>query len=352
MLGPKHILVVRFSAMGDVAMTVPVVKALLDQNPEVTITYVSRPEFADFFKNIPRLNYYPVDLKSIYNGFRGLVKLFNDLRKKEHFDALADLHNNLRTKVLRKLFGLSGVKYAYLDKGRAEKKLLTRFPNKVLKPLKRTAERYADVFCKIGFPVILDYQLTKEPKLLTADIIQVTGNKTTQWIGISPFAKHKGKTYPHTKMEEVVASLSQQNIRIFLFGGSLNEQEICSEWEQKYPNVISTIRLLNMQQELVLINNLDVMLSMDSAGMHLASLEGTPVVSIWGATHHYAGFLGYGQSEDNIVADTIECRPCSVYGNKPCFRKDYACLHRISTEMVTDTLNKFTASASNNNDLN
>ena len=352
MPGPKHILVVRFSAMGDVAMTVPVIKALLDQNPEVTITYVSRPEFADFFNHIPRLNYYSADLKSLYNGFPGLVKLFNDLRKTEKFDALADLHNNLRTKVLRKLFGLSGVKYAYLDKGRAEKKLLTRFPNKVLKPLKCTAERYADVFSKIGFPVALDYQLTKEPKPLTDDIIQVTGNKTTQWIGISPFAKHKGKTYPHAKMEEVMAGLSKQNVRIFLFGGSPHEQQICDEWQQKFPNVISTIRLLNMQQELALINNLDVMLSMDSAGMHLASIEGTPVVSIWGATHHYAGFLGYGQSEENIVADTIECRPCSVYGNKPCFRKDYACLHRINAETVTNRLNKFIVSPSNDDILN
>jgi len=83
------------------------------------------------------------------------------------------------------------------------------------------------------------------------------------------------------------------------------------------------------------------MLSMDSAGMHLASFKGTPVVSIWGATHHYAGFLGYGQSDDNIVADNIECRPCSVFGNKPCFRKDYACMHNIDPQAVVNQLLKF-----------
>jgi ADP-heptose:LPS heptosyltransferase len=342
MPGPKHILVMRFSAMGDVAMTVPVVKALLDQNPEVTITYVSRPEFADFFKDISRLNYYAADLKELYNGFGGLIKFFNHLKDQQNFDAVADLHNNLRTKLLRRLFRLMGIKNAALDKGRIEKKLLTRFPDKVLKPLKRTAERYADVFRNLGFDVILDYKLTKESKPLTQDITSVTGAKTTQWIGISPFAKHTGKIYPLEKMEEVIAGLNQKHVKIFLFGGGPNEQEICSEWKKKYANVISTVGILNMQQELVLINNLDVMLSMDSAGMHLASLEGTPVVSVWGATHHYAGFLGYGQSENDIVADTIECRPCSVYGNKPCFRKDYACLHRINAETIVDKLNKFT----------
>ncbi|WP_183574543.1 glycosyltransferase family 9 protein [Mucilaginibacter sp. X5P1] len=342
MPGPKHILVMRFSAMGDVAMTVPVVKALLDQNPEVTITYASRPEFAEFFKNIPRLNFYPADLKELYKGLGGLIKLFNHLKSQEHFDAVADLHNNLRTQILRRLFRLTDVKTAALDKGRAEKKLLTRFPNKVLKPLKRTTERYADVFREIGFDVILDYKLVKGSKPLTDDIISITGEKTTPWIGISPFAKHKGKIYPLEKMEEVIAELDKQDVKIFLFGGSVNEQEVCSEWEKKYTNVISTVRILNMQQEFVLINNLDVMLSMDSAGMHLASLEGTPVVSIWGATHHYAGFLGYGQSENDIVADTIECRPCSVYGNKPCFRKDYACLHRINAETIVDKLTQYT----------
>jgi ADP-heptose:LPS heptosyltransferase len=342
MPGPKHILVMRFSAMGDVAMTVPVVKALLDQNPEVTITYVSRPEFAEFFKDIPRLNYYAADLKELYNGFGGLIKFFNHLKDQQNFDAVADLHNNLRTKLLRRLFRLTGVTTASVDKGRAEKKLLVRFPDKVLKPLKRTIERYADVFRTIGFDVSLDYKLAKEPKVLTQDIISVTGAKTTQWIGISPFAKHIGKIYPLEKMEEVIAELNQTKVKIFLFGGGPSEQETCSEWEGKYANVISTVGILNMQQELVLINNLAVMLSMDSAGMHLASLEGTPVVSVWGATHHYAGFLGYGQSENDIVADTIECRPCSVYGNKPCFRKDYACLHRIHAETIVDKLNKFT----------
>ena len=342
MPGLKHILVLRFSAMGDVAMTVPVVKALLDQNPEVTITYVSRPEFAEFFKDIPRLNYYAADLKELYNGFGGLIKFFNHLKEQQDFDAVADLHNNLRTKLLRRLFRLTGVTTASVDKGRAEKKLLVRFPDKVLKPLKRTIERYADVFRAIGFDVSLDYKLTKERKALTQDIISLAGAKTTEWIGISPFAKHIGKIYPPEKMEEVIAELNQKKVKIFLFGGGQNEQETCSEWEKKYINVISTVGILNMQQELVLINNLDVMLSMDSAGMHLASLEGTPVVSVWGATHHYAGFLGYGQSENDIVADTIECRPCSVYGNKPCFRKDYACLHRINAETIVDKLNSYT----------
>jgi len=343
MPGKKHILVMRFSSMGDVAMTVPVVKALLTQNPELQITYVSRPQFADFFANIPRLNFFTADLDNNYKSFTGIAKLYRQLKKHGKYDAVADLHNSLRTKILRRLFSLAGIPFAFIDKGRTEKELLTRFPNKVLKPLKRTVERYADVFRELGYGLELDHKLAKQPKPLTADIIAITGNKAQPWVGISPFAKHEGKTYPPEKMEEVINELSRQDIKVFLFAGSSIEKEICESWASTYKNVISVVQLLTMEQELILINNLDVMLSMDSAGMHLASLEGTPVVSVWGATHHFAGFLGYGQSEDNIVADDIECRPCSVYGDRPCFRKDYACMHRIQTKMILDRLNSFTS---------
>jgi ADP-heptose:LPS heptosyltransferase len=341
MPAPKHILAVRFSAMGDVAMTVPVIKAVLNQNPELTITFVSRPEFAEFFKGIPRLTYFPADLNLHYKGFAGIIKLFRMLKKNAQYTALADLHDNLRTKVLRKLFRLSGLTYAYIDKGREDKKLLTRFPNKILKPLKLTTERYADVFKKIGFQVELDHQLIKKPQQLTGEILAITGKKTNTWIGIAPFAKHKGKIYPLDRTEEVIKSLNNKNVSLFLFGGSLLEEEICLQWQQKYNTVTSLVRRITMEQELAVISQLDVMMSMDSAGMHLASLEGIPVVSVWGATHHFAGFLGYGQSENNIIADDIECRPCSIYGNKPCFRKDYACLYNIRPETIVDSLSKF-----------
>ncbi|MDB5141257.1 MAG: hypothetical protein JWR12_3173 [Mucilaginibacter sp.] len=337
----KHILVIRFSAMGDIAMTVPVIKALLDQNPDIKITYVSRPEFAAFFNNISRLTFYPADLNYQFKGLPGLIKLFRSLKKKARYYALADLHDNLRTKLLRKIFRLSGLIYSCIDKGRAEKKLLTRFPGKVLKPLKLTTERYADVFRKLGIPVILNHQLLKKTQVLTDEVKAMIGEKKNQWIGIAPFAKHKGKIYPLDKTEEVIKLLDYQNVTIFLFGGSLLEEEICLQWQKKYKTAISMVRRLSMEQELNLISQLDVMMSMDSAGMHLASLEGIPVISVWGATHHYAGFLGYGQSENNIVADDIECRPCSIYGNKPCFRKDYACLYNIPPETIAGSLIKF-----------
>ncbi len=255
--------------------------------------------------------------------------------------AVADLHNNLRSNILGFLFKFSGVRVKQVDKGRSEKKLLTRFPDKILKPLKRTVQRYADVFTELGFPVILDNQLNRSQQLLSPEVIALCGEKQMGWIGVAPFAQHVGKIYPLEKMETVLRMLQQYHVKVFLFGGSPREKDICEQWEKDFTNVTSTVNRLNMQQELQLISNLNVMLSMDSAGMHLASLCGVPAVSVWGATHHFAGFLGYGQSEENIVADSIECRPCSIYGNKPCFRKDYACMHNIMPDVIVNKLLKF-----------
>lgn len=118
------------------------------------------------------------------------------------------------------------------------------------------------------------------------------------------------------------------------------EIKVLEEWAQHFPNVISTAGKLTINMELALMSNMDVMLVMDAANMHLASLVNIPVVSIWGATHPCAGFAGWNQSAANIIQIDLPCRPCSLSGEKHCYRKDYACLQGITPEMVIEHINK------------
>ncbi|WP_342647740.1 glycosyltransferase family 9 protein [Mucilaginibacter sp. CSA2-8R] len=334
MTAARHILVLRFSAMGDVAMTVPVIKGLLLQHPNLRITYVSRPGFSAFFNDIDRLTFVPADFKSTYKGISGSYRLFKELAGLGQYDAVANLHNNLRSNIIQALFQFKGVTGRRIDKDRAAKKQLTRFPNKVLKRLTLTTERYAEVFRQLGLPLTLSHQLVKTELIAEKDLpFEV---KQGYWVGIAPFAQHQGKIYPLGRMEQVVQILNQAGIKLFIFGGSPEEKAVAADWEQKYQHVTSMVNRISLLQELELIARLDLMVAMDSAGMHMASLQGVPVVSIWGATHHFAGFLGYGQQESDIIADTIACRPCSVYGNKPCFRDDYACLYNITPQSIAD----------------
>lgn len=316
----QHIAVIRLSAMGDVAMTVPVIRAFVEQNSNVKITVVSRPFFKPFFNGIPNVNFFAVDVKGRHKGLKGLLKLHSDL-KQLNIDAVADLHNVLRSQILRILFALSGKKVAHTDKGRAEKRALTRAQNKIFSPIKTMVERHVDTFNQLGFKVDLSNPKFQQKVNLAEDILKITGEKTTQkWIGIAPFAQYDSKVYPQDLMYQVIEELaSEPTNKIFLFGGGNKEIEILNSFSNCNQNVINVAGKLKLQQELDLISNLDVMLSMDSGNSHMAAMLGIKVITLWGATHPFAGFSPFNQPFENCLVSDREkfpLLPTSVYGNK------------------------------------
>lgn len=333
------ILVIRFSAMGDVAMTTPVLAEFRQQYPGIPLKVVSRKAFSPFFNAISGLDFYPLEPKGRHRGLLGLFKLFLEL-KATRPQAVADLHNNLRSRILGLLFFCCGIPVRRVDKARAEKKKLTRKDHKILVQLRPVTERYALVFQQLGFPVKLSHRLPlRKPLPLPPPLLDLCGQKAgDKWIGLSPFAQHRQKVYPAEKMEEVIRQLALRGYRLFIFGGGDSEQQLAEKWASKHPLVTSVIGKVTLEQELTLISNLDLMVSMDTSGMHLASLKGVPVVSVWGATHPYTGFLGYGQSLNDAVQLDLYCRPCSVYGNIPCYRGDFACMNNLPESVVIQTV--------------
>ncbi|MET0760622.1 MAG: glycosyltransferase family 9 protein [Flavobacterium sp.] len=309
----------RLSAMGDVAMTVPVIRAFVNQNPEVQITFISRPFFKPFFEGIPNVTFFAFDTKVRHKGFFGLLRLFKDLKPLD-IDAFADLHNVLRSKVVRNLFVLSGKKIASVDKGRAEKSNLTRAENKIFQPLPTMFERHAKVFQELGFSIDLKQPDFPPKQKLDAEIIALTGEKNGKWIGIAPFAQYDSKVYPLDLMQKVINELaSNQNYKIFLFGGGNKEIEILNSLSKNKNNVIAVAGKIKFQQELQLISNLDIMLSMDSGNAHIAAMLGIKVITLWGATHPYSGFSPFNQPLENALVSDREqfpMLPTSVYGNK------------------------------------
>ncbi|WP_396209942.1 glycosyltransferase family 9 protein [Flavobacterium sp.] len=305
--------------MGDVAMTVPVLRALVLQHPDVKITMVSRPFFQPFFKGIPNVNFFGVDLNRRHKGFLGLLRLFFDLRKLE-VDLVADLHNVLRSKVVRTLFALSGKKVAATDKGRAEKKAITRLTHKVIAPLKSMVERHLDTFKQLGFSIDVTHPKFPEKAVLSKEIISFTGTKNKNWIGIAPFAQYESKVYPTDLMQQVVDDLAKnKNVKIFLFGGGATEIQKLNQLQNNHENVMVVAGKLSFEAEIQLISNLDVMLSMDSGNSHIAAMLGVKVITLWGATHPYAGFKPFNQPDAFcLTADRTQypLLPTSIYGNK------------------------------------
>ncbi len=321
-------------------MAVPVVYSLAKAYPDVRITVLSRGFARALFEDLaPNVNFMEADTKHEYRGVRGLNALYRRLVAK-NFTAIADFHDVLRSKYLRARFCMNGCRVEHIDKHREGRRLLTSATNRHLEQQPTSFENYADVLARLGYPVNIDFHSlfpTEGGNLNLLPALFVPKKCDEEWIGIAPFAAHEGKVYPLTLMEAVIKRLAKNHpkARLFLFGRGAKEGSVFPDWCKEVNSCVYVSRHLEtLHQELILMSHLDVMISMDSANMHLASLTGTPVVSIWGATHPYAGFVGWAQKPSNILQVDMPCRPCSIYGNKPCARGDMECMRRISPESV------------------
>lgn len=317
----KHIAVIRLSAMGDVAMCVPVIRAFVAQHPTIKITFVSKTFLQPLFTDITNVSFFEADVKGKHKGVLGLFRLYKEL-KSNNITHLADLHNVLRSKTIRFFFKFTNVTTAVLNKGRAEKKALTRIDNKVFKQLKTTHQRYVDVFKKLGFLIDISHPEEIKKPILSDKIARICGEKHQKWIGIAPFAAFPSKIYPLDLMEEVIKKLtSTESYKLFLFGGK-QDQEVLESIAKKYKNTISVANKLDgLKNEINLISHLDCMLSMDSGNGHFSAMQNVKTVTLWGSTHPFAGFAPYNQPNEYCIIPNLEIYPnlpCSVYGNKVC----------------------------------
>jgi len=305
----KHILLVRLSALGDVAILQPVLRQRAKENPDVLFSVSGPPLLEPLFAGIGNVRYLPTPRKqSPRQLYRQLAPLKPDI--------VADMHHVLRTIELSWIFRLHGVPVISIDKR---------------KPHNSPAwQRYDNVLSQCG----LAGKTVTPGEMLRP---QPSDNGIVR-IGIAPFAQHQGKCYPLELMERVVEQLARDSrVRILLFGSSTESQQM-QPWADRYPNVENHAGKHSFEEELALISSLSAMLSMDSSNMHFASCLGIPVVSVWGATHPCRGFYGWRQDPANAVQLDIPCRPCSKYGKKPCRYGDYPCLKNIAPEEIVARL--------------
>ena len=305
--------------MGDVAMTIPVLNAFYKKYPKAKITVLTREFFSPMFAQLPNVSVFGADVKGKHNGFLGLWRLYRELKRLE-IDLVADLHNVLRSNILKSFFAFSGIPFEQIDKGRVEKKALTTSKNRVFKSLKTTHQRYADVFTSLGFPLDLRNVNPLKKLPLSLKISELFESTDKIRIGIAPFAAFQGKMYPLELMEEIIEELNKYKAyQLFLLGGGAKEIEQLNRLEAKYHNGISCAGKFSFEEELTLISNLDLMLSMDSGNGHLAAMYGIPIVTLWGVTHPHAGFSPFDFGSNRAILsdrDAYPLIPTSVYGNK------------------------------------
>lgn len=316
----KHVLVIRLSALGDVALMAPVLKAYAVANPDVRFTVAGPPMLVPLFAGMPNVEYLGLKKKQSF------VKIYKALNA-VGADTVVDLHKVNRVGFaivllcLRHLLNPHYRIYA-LHKGKVSRWLFLHHWRRT--PRKRQYERYDDVFRRAGLKRVELYGEGRE-------------RPASVRIGVAPFAQHAGKIWPLERMEALVRMLSERGYEVVLFGSKV-EAPVLEGWAYKYRGVTSVAGRLPFAEELEIIRGLALMVSMDSANMHFASAVGVPVVSVWGATHPDFGFYGFGQDRANALYADLPCQPCSAYGNKACRYGDHRCMTAITPEMVLEKI--------------
>lgn len=328
---PRRVLVLRLSALGDVVMMLPLLRQAAESYPEVEWVVVSQAHVATLFSALERVRFIPAYTHGAHKGLRGLWQLAKTIHAAGPYEGVADMHSVLRAWIiclfLRLLALPHHLKLAHIDKGRRGKRALCRAHHKLLQPQTHSMIRYSNVLAQLGFLVNVPKCSHLIPQHHDLPHILELLAPCRDWVGIAPFAKHPGKMYPLAYSLAVAQQLYARGYGLCLFGAGNEESRVLEAWHESMPRSINVAALhKGLDWEVALMQQLEVMFTMDSANLHLASWAGIPVVSFWGATHPYAGFYGWGQApQHSLGRQDLDCRPCSVYGNRPCRRGDYAC---------------------------
>lgn len=315
---------IRLSALGDVAILVPVLRAVAGANPDVRFTIAAPPLLAPLFDDIPNADFLGVKKK------QSALAIYRQL-KSVGADAVADLHQINRVgralALLRldALAHLSPLRVRRIHKGRLSRLLFLRHLR--TSPRRPQWQRYLDVFRHLG----LATPSVQNPEFKNHN------SEFKNHIGLAPFAQHEGKIWPWEHTSALALMLAEHGREVFLFG-SQDEAPKLESLAAQHPNITSLAGKHTFKEELDIIRSLNVMVSMDSANMHFASALGVRVVSIWGATHPDFGFYGFGQHRSDALCADLPCQPCSSFGQKPCRYSDHRCLLAITPNQVYDKI--------------
>ncbi len=329
----KHILVIRLRGLSQTAMCVHALRGLRRDFPELRVTVLTVREFEPLFGSVEGIEFLFAD-EPAYRGTMGEWRLWRAVQRLG-VDAIADLESSGRSR--RLAFSLKPLRRAHIDKSRNERQLLTRKYRKVMVQLEPLSQRSREVFNKLGLPFCMPAPIRRRRHIQPPQIATIlAGEKQGAWVGVAPLSPHNGTCYPIPQAAELVALLASRYEKVFLFGSGKYERQFCEGMQSKYKSVISLAERASLAEQMEIIEMLDAVVTIDGPVLSLASLVGTPAVSIWGATHPYIESCGYGQNPSNSIQIELPCRPCSVDGRHHCLLRTHECMRRITPQMVAD----------------
>lgn len=332
----KTYIIIRLSALGDVAMTLPALYSAADDHPGDQFVLVTQYFMSRLVIQSPlNLTTIPFQLEQ-YGSPLGLLRFTKKLHQLYPNAIVVDLHHSLRTRSMGFILKTLGHRLISIEKPYEERKKLleTRVEQRVDPELylPRMTDLYFLTLKRAGLNMLSKGRLvtgrTNCPRRIT--------------IGIAPNAHYRGKMISREQVLQLIDGLSERfpDCDMILYGAAGAEARKNRELVQLRPNKVRLTAAEGLANEVEEIAQLDCMVSMDSANQHIAAMVGTPVISIWGATHPASGYIPFRTPLANCIGAELECRPCSIKGDKICHRGDYACLSLLSIPKIIDAVEK------------
>ena len=310
------ILVVRFSSIGDIVLTSPVVR-LLKKQLNAEVHFITKHSFKSVVENNPNID-------KIYTIQDSVSEVLAEI-KSENYDWIIDLHNNLRSTQLKRI----KVKSKSFKKLTFRKFLITTFGINTM-PKSHTADRYLDAISHLG--VIndgkgLDYFLSKEDEINLS-------NFEKQYITFAIGGTHFTKILP---IKKIISICNKQQKQVVLVGGK-EDFERGEEIVKSCNNIINTCGKYSINQSAHIVKNSDLLITHDTGMMHIAAAFKMKIYSVFGGTHPSLGFSPYLPNPGNkiIQVENLSCRPCHRFGKINCPKGHFKCMNLIDENLFTE----------------
>lgn len=317
----KKIVIIRLSSLGDVLLTTPVVRSLKKALNAARVDFVCKEQFIDAVKYNPN-----IDRAIVYSD----TKEFYDELLSNRYDAVIDLHNNLRS---RKISVKLKTDLFRFTKPSLKKFLLVKFKWNLLNPPVSIVERYASSVPGLkldsgGLELFIPEEIL--PRL----------NKDRNYVGICPGSQHFTKQYPVEYQIELCNLLIDNGFIPVLFGGK-SDREICKYIADEVKGALDLSNDDKLFETAANMKLCRAVICNDSGLMHTAAALRVPVAAIFGSTVKEFGFAPYGTKSIIIENNALSCRPCSHIGKSECPKTHFECMNALTPQMVYKEFEKF-----------
>lgn len=317
----KKILIIRFSSIGDIVLTTPVIRCAKQQLPDAKIHFVTRESFRSILSEnnyVDKLHTFKDDVSEIYEE---LIS--------EKFDLVLDLHKNLRSFRLKRKLKTETISF---NKINIQKFLAVNFKMLKVLPGKHIVERYFEVLEPLGIESDqkgLDYFINAADCVEVEKLLPVNEKK---FVALVVGGSYYTKKIPLNKLVEIMKGVK---LPVVLMGGK-EDVVIASELERQFPMAINTCGKYNLSQSASLIQQAEWVITSDTGLMHIASAFNKKIVSLWGNTIPEFGMGPYLPHPENKILEikNLECRPCSKLGFSKCPKDHFKCMNGIDTSFA------------------